>query len=149
EVAVWYAWRWWVESFFKLVRAAGQQLEAWQQETAAALARRLLVASMACAVVWRLARHPAPAAAAARRLLVRLSGRQLKRGAEFTAPALLAGLWALLAALAVMEQYSPEELRAMRELILPGWDTGEDLCRYQWCQTPRSATAHSVSLPSQ
>jgi len=124
EVALWYYWRWRVESFFKLLKAAGQQLEAWQQETAAALARRLLVASMACAVVWRLARHPAPAAAAARRLLVRLSGRQLKRGAEFTAPALLAGLWALLAALAVMEQYSPEELRAMRELILPGWDTG-------------------------
>jgi hypothetical protein len=58
-VALWYYWRWQVESYFKLLKAAGQQVEHWQQETAVATCRRLLVASMACALVWRLARAQA------------------------------------------------------------------------------------------
>jgi hypothetical protein len=70
--------------------------EQWQQETAQALSKRLLVASLACEVVWRVARSAAPEAAAVRRLLVRLSGRQMKWGVESTEPALLAGLWVLL-----------------------------------------------------
>ena len=56
-------------------------------------------------------------------MLVRLSGRQMRRGRRFTAPALLAGLWVMLAGLAVLEQYSPEALRAMRTRIL-GLNTG-------------------------
>ena len=56
EIALWYYWRWRIESYFKLLKGAGQQLEHWQQGTAAALAKRLLVASMACVVVWRLQR---------------------------------------------------------------------------------------------
>ncbi len=124
QVALWYYWRWRVESFFKLLKGARQELERWQQATAAAVARRLLVASMACVVVWRLARDPAPEAAEARRVLTRLSGRQMKWGTEFTAPALLAGLWVLLAAAAVLERYSAAELQALRDRVLPGWDTG-------------------------
>src|SRR5262249_27034325 len=31
-VALWYYWRWRIESFFKLLKGAGQQVEAWQQE---------------------------------------------------------------------------------------------------------------------
>ena len=65
-VARWYYWRWRVESYHKLLKGAGQQVEQWQQETAAALARRLLVAAMACVVVWRLARDTRPEAAAMR-----------------------------------------------------------------------------------
>jgi hypothetical protein len=123
-VALWYYWRWRIESFFKLLKSAGQQLEHWQQESGEALAKRLLVAAMACVVVWRLERHPSPEAAAVRQVLVRLSGRQRKWGRESTAPALLAGLWVLLAALAALEQYTEAELRAMKHLVLPGCDTG-------------------------
>jgi hypothetical protein len=89
-VAPWYYWRWRIESYHKLLKGAGQQVEQWQQETAAAPARRLLVAAMACAVVWRLARDDRPQAAAMRDVLVRLSGRQMRRGKAargFTEPA--------------------------------------------------------------
>jgi hypothetical protein len=123
-VALWYYWRWRIESYFKLLKSAGQQWESWQQERGEALAKRLAVASMACVVVWRLARQPSPEAAAARQALVRLSGRQMKWGVESTAPALLAGLWVLLAALAALEHYSEAELRAMKDQIIHSWDTG-------------------------
>jgi hypothetical protein len=49
-----YYWRWRIESYFKLLKSHGQQLEKWQQETGPAIARRLLVASMACVLVWHL-----------------------------------------------------------------------------------------------
>ena len=119
RVALWYYWRWRVESYFKLLKGAGLQLEHWQQETAAAVAKRLLVASMACAVVWRLARDEAPEATEFRRLLVSLSGRLMRRGKEFTEPALLAGLWSLLSAVWLLEHYTPEELRRVAQYVLP------------------------------
>jgi len=122
EAALWYYWRWRIESYFKLLKSAGQQLGSWQQETAGAIAKRLLVASMACVVVWRLARARGAEASAERAALVRLSGRQMGRGKGFTAPALLAGLWVLLAALAAVEEYGLERLQAMQRQIL-GQDT--------------------------
>jgi hypothetical protein len=91
-LALWYYWRWSIESYFKLLKSAGMQVETWQQETAAAITRRLLVASMACVTVWRLARSTHPQASEARQMLVRLSGRQMKHRCEFTLPALLAGM---------------------------------------------------------
>jgi hypothetical protein len=120
QAALWYYWRWRVESYFKLLKSAGQQLEGWQQETAAALAKRLVVASMACVVVWRLARARGGAAARAREALTRLSGRQMKWGVAYTGPALLAGMWVLLAGLAAVEQYGVEGLQALQRLILGG-----------------------------
>lgn len=117
EIALWYYWRWRIESFFKLLKGAGQQVERWQQQTAAALARRLLVASMACVVVWDLSRRDDPAAAELRKLLVRLSGRQMKWGKEYTLPALLAGLWVLLSVLEVLEDHSLDELRNLAALV--------------------------------
>ncbi len=110
-IALWYYWRWRIESYFKLLKSAGQQLEQWQQESAEAFARRLVVASMACVLVWRLARSTAPQADELRRVLVRLSGRQMKRGKPFTEPSLLAGLWMLLSMLALLEQHDPNDLR--------------------------------------
>ena len=110
-IALWYYWRWRIESYFKLLKSAGQQLEHWLQETAEAFARRLVVASMACVLVWRLARSESPHAAKLRKVLVRLSGRQMRRGKEFTEPALLAGLWVLLSMLSLLENHDPEELR--------------------------------------
>jgi hypothetical protein len=117
-VALWYYWRWSIESFFKLLKSAGMQVEQWQQETAAAIARRLLVACMACVTVWQLARSEHPQAEPARRLLVRLSGRQMKRGTTFTLPALLAGMWTLLAMIEVIEHHSWEEIHAAAALVL-------------------------------
>lgn len=112
-VALWYYYRWAVESYFKLLKTAGMNVESWQQESANAILRRLLVASMACVTVWRLARSEHPQAEPARRLLVRLSGRQMKHGQSFTRPALLAGLWILLAMLEVLQSHSLEELHAL------------------------------------
>jgi hypothetical protein len=118
-VAQWYYWRWSVETYFKLLKSAGMNVEAWQQETAAAIARRLLVASMACVTVWRLARSTAPQAERARTLLVRLSGRQMKPRCPFTLPALLAGMWVLLTMLEILESYSLDDLRTLADLALP------------------------------
>jgi hypothetical protein len=117
-IALWYYWRWNIETFFKLVKSAGLQIEQWQQETAEAVARRLLIGSMACVTVWRLDRSQHLQAEAARRLLVRLSGRQMKRGLTHTKPALLTGLWVLLAMLHTLEHYDLEEIRAIGEFIL-------------------------------
>jgi hypothetical protein len=122
-VALWYYWRWRIESLFKLLKSAGQQVEHWKQRHGEAIAKRLVVAAMACALVWRLARQPSAEAATLRGLLVRLSGRQMKWSQECTAPALLAGLWVLLAMLAVLEEHSVEELRRFKKLVL---DTTED-----------------------
>jgi hypothetical protein len=121
-LALWYYWRWRIESYFKLLKGAGLQLEHWQQETAAAFTRRLLVASMACVQVWRLARSAAPAAKRARALLIRLSGRQMKRGKRgkaFTEPALLAGLWVYLAMREVLDQCNHQELQALLDPFFP------------------------------
>src|SRR5262245_37151686 len=119
-VALWYYWRWQIESYFKLLKSAGQQLEQWQQEDAEAVARRLLVASMACVLVWRLARSTAPRAAGARQLLQRLSGRQVAWGKAFTEEALLAGFWVLLALVAVLKERTPTEVQEIADFVLTG-----------------------------
>jgi hypothetical protein len=54
QLARCYYWRWRIESFFKLLKSQGHQLEQWRQESGPAVARRLLVAAMACVVVWQL-----------------------------------------------------------------------------------------------
>ena len=131
RVALWYYWRWRIESYHKLLKGAGQHAECWQQETAAALARRLAVAAMAAVVVWRLARDDSPAAGELRGVLVRLSGRQMKRGKGgkgpdgtpargFTEPALMAGLGVLLPMLELLNTHDPDDLRRLAEAALPG-----------------------------
>jgi hypothetical protein len=117
-VALWYYWRWRIESLFKLLKGAGHQVEHWQQRGGEALAKRLVVAAMACALVWRLGRQETAEAVVLRGLLVRLSGRQMKRGQESTAPALLAGLWSLLAMLEVLDEHNVQELRRYKDLLL-------------------------------
>ncbi len=114
-VALWYYWRWRIESFFKLLKSAGQAAEQWQQETGEAIAKRLLVAAMACAMVWKLERATASEAISFRDFLVRLSGRQMKYGTTHTAPALLAGLYVYLAMLETLEHHSVEELRRLKK----------------------------------
>jgi hypothetical protein len=112
-----YYWRWRIESYFKLLKSHGHQLEQWQQETGPAIARRLLVASMACVVVWQLQADETPEAAELKAILIRLSGRQMKRNRPHTAPALLAGLWVMISMLALLDHYDLDDLRRLAARI--------------------------------
>jgi hypothetical protein len=119
-VARWYYWRWRIETYHKLLKSAGVQVEHWRQECAPGVLKRLLVCAMSVTLMWQLAREQAPQAEELRGLLVRLSGRQMARGTknkpgrQFTEPALLAGLGILLPMLALMEH---TELDVLRELV--------------------------------
>lgn len=106
-----YYWRWRIETFFKLLKSHGLQVEHWQQETGLAIARRLLVGAMACVAVWQLQANDSPAANQLKQTLVRFSGRQTKRNRPYTAPALLAGLWPFLTMLTYLEHHDIRELR--------------------------------------
>jgi len=115
EIALWYYWRWQIECFFKLLKKAGHDLESWQQETGLAIAKRLLVVSMACVVVWEIAAAKGEKAEDLRTFLIKLSGRQMKWGKSFTNPALLAGLWIFLSMQEILDSYSPEEIAALQK----------------------------------
>jgi len=116
-IALWYYWRWRIESYFKLLKRAGQHLEQWQQESAEAITKRLVVAAQACVIVWALMESSDPEAATLRRTLVRLSGRLMKHRVEWTAPALLAGMWQLLMIIDALDQYPIEELKEMGNMV--------------------------------
>lgn len=116
-VALWYYWRWRIESFFKLLKRAGQHAEQWQQVSAATIAKRLLVAAQACVIVWALMRSKEPRLDRLREFLIRQSGRLMKRGVKYTAPALLAGLWNLLAVIDALDQYAVAEIKQMGSLV--------------------------------
>jgi hypothetical protein len=126
EIALWYYWRWRIESFFKLLKGHGLHAEYWQQETGVAIARRLLVASMACVVAWTLQHDNSPASAEFKRVLVKLSGRRMKYGAKSTAPALLAGYFVYLSMIDFLNHspYSLDQLQSLaRESGFPFHDT--------------------------
>lgn len=112
-----YYWRWKIESFFKLLKSHGQQLEQWLQETGLAIARRLLIASMACVVVWQLQADTSSQATELKNILVRLSGRQMKWKRPHTAPALLAGLWVLASMLSLLDHYNLRDLQQLASTI--------------------------------
>lgn len=118
KLALWYYWRWSIETFFKLLKSAGMQLESWQQETGKAIARRLLVACMACVLVWQIAEAKGPEAGALREVLIRLSRKQMKYGVEFTRPALFTGLCSLLNTLELLNNYDINELKQMLHDII-------------------------------
>jgi hypothetical protein len=114
-IAEWYYWRWSIESFFKLLKSAGMQLESWQQESGEAIARRLIIA---CIMVWKIATTKGPEASELRKILIRLSGVQMKHKIEFTKPALFKGLCSLLNTLGRLEKYDPEDLKQMLHSLL-------------------------------
>lgn len=118
-VGRWYAWRWRIETFHKLLKSAGMNAEEWQQETGAAFLRRLCVVVMSCLTVWHLQREDGEAAKRLRKVLVRLSGRQMKYGVESTAPALLAGLEKLLAIDDLLQTEDLQEILALARQVLP------------------------------
>lgn len=115
----WYAWRWQIETYHKLLKSAGMNAEEWQQETGAAFLRRLCVATVACLTVWHLQRDDTPEAARLREVLVRLSGRQMKWGVDSTPPALLAGLEKLLALDDLTRSADLQEILALARRVLP------------------------------
>lgn len=125
-LALWYYWRWRIESFFKLLKSHGQAVEQWLQRSADALARRLLIAAMACVCVWQLQSREDPPAQRMKQLLVRLSGRQTKRKRPHTAPALLAGLFVLLPMLALLEAHDGDlsALTSLAQQTLPFLHSG-------------------------
>jgi hypothetical protein len=121
-LALWYYWRWRIESYHKLIKGAGLHIQQWLQDDALALSKRLAVAAMAVVVVWKLARNEHPQARKMRQTLVRLSGRQIKRGKNrptFTIPALLAGLGMLLPMLYLLDTYRLDDLRRLAKATLP------------------------------
>lgn len=117
QLARCYYWRWRIESYFKLLKSHGQQLEHWLQETGAAIFRRLLVATMACATVWHLQADTSPAATELKDTLIRMSGRQMKRKVPHTAPALLAGLWATMSVLEYLENHKLDDLKKLVQSV--------------------------------
>ena len=120
QLARCYSWRWRIESDFKLLKSHGQELEHGQQETGAAIFRRLLVATMACMTVWHLQSDTSPAATQLKDTLIRLSGRQMKRKVPHTAPALLAGMWVLLSMTEYLANHDWNDLKQLvREVQLP------------------------------
>jgi len=119
-IGLWYYYRWRIESFFKLLKSAGYELEYWQQTTGAAILHRLLVASMAAVFVWQLQRDESEQAATLRAYLMKLSGRLTKHGVESTPTALLAGWYSLLAMFSLLESQVPlEELRKLAKMYAP------------------------------
>jgi len=125
-IAFWYYWRWRIESYFKLLKSHGHEVEYWQQESGMAVARRLLIASMACVMVWNLERTNTPEANELKAVLIQLSGRQMKRSRPCTAPALLAGLCALLPVLDLLshEKYDIDHLRDLVVNVIPLLNSG-------------------------
>ncbi len=79
-ISQFYYWRWSIESFFKLMKSGGHQLEQWQQESAEAIGKRLLLAAMASVTTWQIMRAKGGQGERVRGLLIRLSGRQVRRG---------------------------------------------------------------------
>jgi hypothetical protein len=116
-IALWYYWRWRIESFFKLLKRAGQHVEQWQQENASRIAKRLLIAAQACVVIWALMRAEDPQSDSLRRFLMSLSGRMTKPGVEYTAPALFDGMCNLLAIIDALDRYPIPEIRQMASVV--------------------------------
>jgi len=116
-IGTWYYHRWKIESYFKLLKTAGFNLENWQQEKPEALFKRLLVVSYACLFVWKIQNSKDKNAPAVRKFLVQLSGRLIEKGKEYTAPALLTGLWVFMKMMNVLKIYDVEKLFEFKEQI--------------------------------
>src|SRR5262249_14134879 len=114
-IALWYYWRWRIESFFKLLKSHGLNAEGWQQETGLAIARRLLVGAMACVVIWKLKHDTSRVSEKFKQVLVKLSRRSMKHGVKYTAPALLAGYFVYLTMVDFLHDspYSLNELQSL------------------------------------
>jgi hypothetical protein len=118
-IALWYYFRWRIESMHKLIKSAGWQLESWLQRDGHRILIKLLIAFGACASVWALERKLDSESEAFKGLLMQLSGRQTKRDRRITTSGMLAGLWVLQGALGPLARHGPEKLNSMLESHLP------------------------------
>jgi hypothetical protein len=116
EIATWYCHRWNIESWFKLLKSDGHQLEKWQQTSGASILKRLITASVATTLVFKLYSDNSEEANEFKGFLVKLSGRLTKRSKPVTHSALLAGLWVFLQMCEVLNTYTTEEINRMKEL---------------------------------
>ena len=114
KIALWYYYRWNIESYFKLLKSSGFNLEKWQQRDSLALFKRLLVVSYACVLVWKIANSNEKNSDKLRELLVKLSGRLVEKKKKFTSPALLAGLWSFFSSMDILQMYEIEELLSIK-----------------------------------
>ena len=119
QIALWYYWRWNIESYFKLMKSAGLELEHWQQESGEAIFKRLLVASMAAALVWNLQQLESPEATELKDTLIRMSGKSVKRSKPYTSGALLSGLFVLLRLFDFLDEmdYDTGKLLGLRNIL--------------------------------
>jgi len=113
-IAKWYYYRWNIESYFKLLKTTGFNLEKWQQEKPLALFKRLIVVAYAIILVFKLANSNDENAKKIREFLVKLSGKVMEYGVEYTLPALLTGLWVFLRIMDVLDNFSVEELNKLK-----------------------------------
>lgn len=116
-IATWYYYRWKIESYFKLLKSSGFNLEQWQQKDPQALFKRLLVVSQSCMLVWKIANDNSINAKKLRDILIELSGKQLEWGVEFTYPALLKGLENYLITVDMLSRFSVEDILKMKDEI--------------------------------
>lgn len=119
DVARWYDFRWRIESAFKLLKSAGWDVEEWRQRTGASLLRKLLVALGGCVLVWQRESRTDASAEWRKDLLMRLSGRQVKRTVPVTTAGLLAGLWVWQSAQAVIADHGSDTVERLLAEHLP------------------------------
>ena len=120
EAAQYDDYRWRIESYCKLLKSAGYRVEGWQQETGERICKRLLIVAQSCLQVWRLQSDRSEAGRRLCEFLMRLSGRQTKKGREITASALLEGMLKLLSAQELLEFMTPEEIREAAWVVRGG-----------------------------
>ena len=109
-LANWYYYRWKIESYFKLLKSSGFNLEEWQQRDPLAIFKRLLVVSNSSMFVWKIANDKSANAKRIRDILIQLSGRQIQRNIEWTYPALLRGLESYLMTVDLLTRFSVDEI---------------------------------------
>lgn len=111
----WYYYRWKIESYFKLLKSSGFNLEEWQQKEPLAIFKRLLIVSNASMFIWKIANDKSNNAKKIRDILIQLSGRQIQRGLEWTYPALLSGLESYLVTVDLLMRFSVEEIFKIKD----------------------------------
>ena len=115
KIGLWYYYRWNIETYFKLLKSSGFNLEKWQQETAEAIFKRLLIASFACVLVWQIEHSNHKNIIEIKEFLIKLSGRLISRDKVSTSPALLAGIWSFFSTMDILELYDIEKLLSMKK----------------------------------
>jgi len=114
-LANWYYYRWKIESYFKLLKSSGFNLEEWQQRDPLAIFKRLLIVSNSSMFVWKIANDKSNNARRIREILMKLSGKQVQRGIEWTYPALLSGLESYLTTIELLTRFSVNEIFKLKD----------------------------------